>query len=95
MVMVYNNILFAWVNGSDGARTGLFAHRVRALSFMTSDSDSKKRFLCKMHIFAGILKRCMWARNRVGIGLSYRPARLYKAGGSNSLKSIPVLLKKF
>jgi hypothetical protein len=26
---------------------------------------------------AGILEQSMWARNRVGIGLSYRPARLH------------------
>jgi hypothetical protein len=34
----------------------------------------------------------MGARNRIGIGLSYRPARL-QAGGIDSLESIPGLLK--
>jgi hypothetical protein len=38
---------------------------------------------------AGILEQSMGARNRVGIGLSYRPARL----GIDYLKSIPGLLK--
>jgi hypothetical protein len=34
----------------------------------------------------------MGARNRVGIGLSYRPARLHRRG-IDSLESIPGLLK--
>ncbi len=33
---------------------------------------------------AGILEQSMGARNRVGIGLSYRPARLHRAGGVES-----------
>jgi hypothetical protein len=41
---------------------------------------------------AGIFKQSMWARNRVGLGLSYRHAKL-QAGGINSLESIPELLK--
>ncbi len=40
-------------------------------------------------ICAGILEQSVGARNRVGIGLSYRPARLHKAGGIDSLESIP------
>jgi hypothetical protein len=35
----------------------------------------------------------MGARNRVGMGLSYRPARLHSLGGIGSLKSILGLLK--
>jgi hypothetical protein len=37
---------------------------------------------------AGILEQSMGARNRVGIGLSYRPARLHRLA-----ESIPLLLK--
>jgi hypothetical protein len=36
----------------------------------------------------------MGARNRVGIGLSYRPARLHRADGINPLESIPGLHKR-
>ncbi len=42
---------------------------------------------------AGILEQSMGARNRVGIGLSYRPARLHRLAESISLESIPGLLK--
>ncbi len=35
----------------------------------------------------------METRNRVGIGLSYRPAQATLAGGIDSLVSIPGLLK--
>jgi hypothetical protein len=38
-------------------------------------------------ICAGIFKQSMGARNRLGIGLSYRPASLQKAGGIASLES--------
>jgi hypothetical protein len=38
-------------------------------------------------ISAGVLEQSMGARNRVGLGLSYRPARLH------SLESIPGLFK--
>ncbi len=40
---------------------------------------------------AGILEQSMKARNRVGIGLSYRPARLHRPGGIDPLESIPGL----
>ncbi len=40
---------------------------------------------------AGIFKQSMGARNRVGTGLSYRPAT--QPGGIGSLESIPRLLK--
>ncbi len=39
-----------------------------------------------------LFKQSIGARNRVGIGLSYRPARLH-AGGIDSLEYIPGLLK--
>jgi hypothetical protein len=42
---------------------------------------------------AKIFKYSMGARNRVGIGLSYRPAGL-ETGGNDSLKSIPGLHKR-
>ncbi len=42
---------------------------------------------------AGIFKQSMRARNRVGIGLSYRPARLHTALRIGSLESIFGLLK--
>ena len=42
---------------------------------------------------AGIFKQSMGARNRVGIGLSDRPARL-QAGEIHSLESIPGLHKR-
>jgi hypothetical protein len=54
---------------------------------------------CRLHLYeqnkiAGISKQSMGARNRVGIGLSYRPARLHiKPGGIGSLESILGLLK--
>ncbi len=41
---------------------------------------------------AGIFEQSMGARNRVGIGLSVRPARLHFLA-VNSLESIPGLLK--
>jgi hypothetical protein len=40
---------------------------------------------------AGILGQSMGARNRVGIGLSYRTARLHRL--AETLESIPWLLK--
>ncbi len=36
----------------------------------------------KSNACAGILEQSMGARNRVGIGLSYRPARLQRLAGS-------------
>jgi hypothetical protein len=42
---------------------------------------------------AGILEQSMVARNRVGIGLSYRPQDYIGVGGIDSLQSIPGLLK--
>jgi hypothetical protein len=42
---------------------------------------------------AGILEQSMWARNRGGIGLSYRPAMATQPGEIGSLESILVLLK--
>ncbi len=44
---------------------------------------------------AGILEQSMWARNRVGIRLSYRPARLHRLGESIPWNQIPGLLKCF
>jgi hypothetical protein len=41
---------------------------------------------------AGIFKQSLGARNRVGIGLSYRPAMLH-SGGIDTLESILGLLK--
>ncbi len=41
---------------------------------------------------SGILEQSMGARNRVGIGLSHRPARRH-TGGIDSLEWIPGLLK--
>jgi hypothetical protein len=43
-------------------------------------------------ICAGIFKQSVGARNQVGIGLSYRPARLRRAGGIDSLELIHELL---
>ena len=43
----------------------------------------------------GILEQSMGAKNRVGIGLSTGPRKATKAGGINSLESIPGLLKSF
>ncbi len=37
---------------------------------------------------AGIFERSMGARNRIGKGFSYRPARLPQPGGIGSLESI-------
>ncbi len=45
-------------------------------------------------IWAGIFKQSMGARNRGGIGLSYRPARLHRLDGIHSLESIPGLHKR-
>ena len=42
---------------------------------------------------AGILKQAMGARNRVGIGLSYRPARMHRLG-VDSLELILERLKR-
>ena len=39
------------------------------------------------------LKNLWGARHRVGIGLSYRPARATQAGGIDALESIPGLHK--
>jgi hypothetical protein len=49
----------------------------------------------KKETSAGIFKQSMGARNPVGIGLSYRPARLHRlaAGVMDSLESILGLLK--
>ncbi len=47
---------------------------------------------------AGIYKQSMGTRNRVEIGLSYRPARLHRLAKSIriiQLESIPGLLKSF
>ncbi len=44
---------------------------------------------------AGILEQSVEARNRVVIGLLNWPARLRKAGGIDSLESIPGLLKSW
>ena len=44
-------------------------------------------------ICVGILEQSMGAKNRVGIGLSTGPRKATKAGGINSLESIPGLLK--
>jgi hypothetical protein len=40
-----------------------------------------------------IFKQSKWARNRVGIGLSYRLARIHRAGEIDSLESIFGLFK--
>jgi hypothetical protein len=47
-------------------------------------------------IRAGIFNQYMGARNRVGIGLSHRHARLHRLapGGIHSLESIPGLHKR-
>ncbi len=42
---------------------------------------------------AGILEQSMWARNRVGIRLSYPARQATEAGGIDCLESIPGLLK--
>ena len=44
------------------------------------------------YICAGIFKQSMGARNGVGIGLSYRPARL-QSGGAGALESTLGLFK--
>ncbi len=47
-------------------------------------------------VSAGIFKQPLGARNRVGIVLSYRPARLHtQPGGIGSMESILGLLKSF
>ncbi len=43
---------------------------------------------------AGILEQSMGARSRVGIGLSYQPARLHRLAESIPLESVPGLLKR-
>ncbi len=43
------------------------------------------------YIRAGIFKQSLGARNRVGIGLSYRPARLHIGWRNSFLGSIPGL----
>jgi hypothetical protein len=43
---------------------------------------------------AGIFEESMGTRNRGGIGLSYRPARLHRLFGIHSLESIPRLHKR-
>jgi hypothetical protein len=47
-----------------------------------------KKYAILSEYSAGILKQSMGARNRVGIGLSYWPARLHRLA-----ESIPGLLK--
>jgi hypothetical protein len=42
---------------------------------------------------AGIFKQSMGARNREGIGLSYRPARLHRLAELMPWESIPRLIK--
>ncbi len=34
-----------------------------------------------MLYWASILEQCMWAKKRIGIGLSYRPAKLHRLAG--------------
>jgi hypothetical protein len=41
-------------------------------------ADSPERLTAQAKSSAGILEQSMGARNRVGIGLSYRPARLHR-----------------
>jgi hypothetical protein len=48
---------------------------------------SSRKFWIRMALCAGILKPSMRARNRVGKGLAYRPARLHRLG-IDSLESI-------
>jgi hypothetical protein len=48
-------------------------------AFKTPSSTSRGRLWA---IGAGIFKQSMGARNRVGIGLSYRPARLHRLAES-------------
>jgi hypothetical protein len=52
---------------------------------------SEKVFLA-LNVYYGIFKQSMGARNRVGIGLLYRAARLHIVGGIGSLESILGLL---
>jgi hypothetical protein len=47
--------------------------------------------LCSVLVF--FLKQSMGARNRFGIGLTYRPARLHRLAGIDSLESIPGAFK--
>ncbi len=54
---------------------------------------SGQRKTGQLGIWAGIFKQSMGSRNQVGIGLSYRPARLHRLAGIDSLESIPGLLK--
>jgi hypothetical protein len=49
----------------------------RNCTFMNSASGD----VAVDNISAGIFKQAMGARNRVGIGLSYRPARLHRLAG--------------
>ncbi len=60
-----------------------------------ADSEWEQILKCRLESSprAGIFKQSIGARNRVGIGLSYRPARLV-AGGIHSLESIPGLHKR-
>jgi hypothetical protein len=57
--------------------------------------DSKESIPPAYVARAGIFKQSMGARNRLGIGLWYRPARLHSTqpGGNGSLESIHGLLK--
>jgi hypothetical protein len=45
---------------------------------LSSGIDSKESIAPLYVALAGIFKQSMGARNRVGIGLSYRPARLHR-----------------
>ncbi len=44
------------------------------------------RILCFLNTVLGFYKQHMGARNRVGIGLSYRPARLHRLAGGTTTR---------
>ncbi len=60
----------------------------------TNTSHVTSAFSLLLGTRAGIFKQSMGARNQVGIGVSYRPAKVYStwAGGIDSLEPIPRLL---
>jgi hypothetical protein len=69
----------------------------QALSAGKAKAPGRRTFFCPAQslnvICAAILGQSMGVRNRVGIGLSYRPARLHRLAESTPWELIPGLLK--
>ena len=56
----------------------VFARKLHGGLFLTSQSMPSVHGRSPEVYRAGIFTQSMWARNRVGIGLSYRPAGLHR-----------------